>query len=372
MKANTAAELSRSMTDAFGRVRTESERLNKLSGLPMEFWKVAEARVLEFALKCFEVAPPAQVAGAAEVIQYYRNLRDLQQRIAYEELVKVDFTNMRSDLAERACDRLRKLAPGATLYHLEAAGVMSVAIGPVKDFGAFASAIDFGDVVSRNDSKRSFTVNVHRTKLGARAETTQEEIRGDIDERAERARREGEERMARARAEAEKREAARLMEESGGDPNDPAYYDRLAEMVASGDYFKQEKAVKVLLRTSPSQVTLEQRKKIAKAFKQLAEDDRASMKEEAIKGLVIWGGKYSGPILLRMLEDAGRFDEEHIIKALGDIKYAKAAPALAAKLGDFVLGKHARSASAKNGRRGGRRPVGGRSFGGSEDLPAGR
>ena len=73
------------------------------------------------------------------------------------------------------------------------------------------------------------------------------------------------------------------------------------------------------------------------------------MKEEAIKGLVIWGGKYSGPILLKILEDAGRFEEEHIIKALGDIKYAKAAPALAAKLGDFVLGKHARSALRKMG-----------------------
>ena len=106
------------------------------------------------------------------MIQYYRNLRDLQQRIAYEELVKVDFMNMRSDLAERACDRLRKLAPGATLYHMEAAGVMSVAIGPVKDFGAFASAIDFGDVVLSERFKTApLPINVHRMKLGARAET---------------------------------------------------------------------------------------------------------------------------------------------------------------------------------------------------------
>jgi hypothetical protein len=185
-------------------------------------------------------------------------------------------------------------------------------------------------------------------KLGAKAETVEEEIQLDMKERAKESQREMEEQMARSRAEAERREAARIKEEEG-DPSDPNYYDKLAELVIADDVFKRDKAVRVLLRTSPSQVTPEQRKKIARAFKQLAEDDRASMREEAIKGLVIWGGKYSGPILLRMLEDSRPFEVEHVIKALGDIKYAKAAPALAAKLGDFFLHQHVRRALRQMG-----------------------
>jgi len=348
MDAETAAELPRLMTSAFARVRTETERLNNLPGLPIEFWKVLEAHALDFHIKYLEVAPSAQVASTAGAIEFARNVQDLRQKVAYEELVKVDFTNMRADLTKNACDRLQKIAPGATLYHLEATDVMRVAIGPVKDFNAFASAVDFGDVLVRNESKRSLAVKVHRMKLGAKAETVEEEIQLDMKERAKESQREMEEQMARSRAEAERREAARVKEEEG-DPSDPNYYDKLAELVIADDVFKRDKAVRVLLRTSPSQVTPEQRKKIARAFKQLVEDDRASMREEAIKGLVIWGGKYSGPILLRMLEDSRPFEVEHVIKALGDIKYAKAAPALAAKLGDFFLHQHVRRALRQMG-----------------------
>ncbi len=352
VKISTAKEVLQSMKTATSRIRSEGERLEGLQGLPIEFWKVFETRALEFALKAFETVAQAKADVIAEPYSFARNVKDLFDRVGYEQVVKVDFVSMRFDLADKAREKLRRLAPGAALYEIKDADKMSVVLGPVADFRAFASGIDFGDVVLQNETKRLLRIRIHPMKLGARAETSEEEnelARKESEENARKAQKETEEQMARARAEAEKQEAARSREESGGDPNDPAYYDRLAEMVASSDYFKQEKAVKILLRTSPSQVTFEQKKKIAKAFKQLAEDDRGSMREEAIKGLVIWGGKYSGPILLRMLEDARPFEEEHVIKALGDIKYAKAAPALAAKLGDFFLGKQAGNALGKMG-----------------------
>ena len=116
----------------------------------------------------------------------------------------------------------------------------------------------------------------------------------------------------------------------------------MADNLSSSDYFKKKKAVEILVRTAPSDVASpETKKKIARAFRKLAEFGDNSMKEEAVKGLVIWGGKFSGPILLRMLDDAGPFDESYIIKALGDIKYAKAATALTKRLGDWQSGRAA-------------------------------
>ncbi len=120
-------------------------------------------------------------------------------------------------------------------------------------------------------------------------------------------------------------------------------------MLASDNYLKRDKAIAVLLRTSPAQVTAEQKKKIARAFKELLEDDRGFHREQAIKGLVIWAGKYAGPILLTMLDQSRPIEVEHVIKALGDIKYAKAAPTLATKLGDFFVGKLAAQALRQMG-----------------------
>jgi hypothetical protein len=119
MDADSLAELGRSMTNAFTRVRTESERLDNLPGLPIEFWKVLEAHALDFHIKYLEVAPSAQVASTAGAIEFARNVQDLRQKVAYEELVKVDFTNMRADLTKNACDRLQKIAPGARSERVE-------------------------------------------------------------------------------------------------------------------------------------------------------------------------------------------------------------------------------------------------------------
>jgi hypothetical protein len=345
--ANTAAEAFESMRTAVSRVRNESERLEGLPGLPAEFWRTFDSRALDFALKVYEAAAPSQMETVIEPQQFTRNARNLLDRVGYEQVVKVDFVNVRLDLADKACESLRRIAPAATLYEIKSEGALNVVLGPVSDFRGFASAIDFADVVLQNEPKRLLKIKIRPLKLGARAETIEEEAeltRKEIQENDRKARLEAEERMVRARAEAEKRQAETIRDEVGGDANDPAYFDRLAELVTTDEFFKRDKAVRVLLRTSPSQVTPEQRKKIARAFKQLVEDDQHSLREEAIKGLVIWGGKFSGPILLKMLEDSKPFEVEHVIKALGDIKYAKAAPALAAKLGDFFLGKHAAKA----------------------------
>lgn len=338
----SANEAFQAMSSAVLRLRSEYERLESLPGLPVEFWKMLDAHAIDFAAKAYDAAPPSQTGTVIGPQQFTRNTKDLFDRLGYEQVIKLDFVNVRLDLADKACEKLRQLVPSATLHEIKSVGGFNVVLGPVTDFRGFVASLDFAEVVLQNESKRSLKLKIRPMKLGAKAETVEEEAelaKKEMEENARKAQKEDEERRARALAEAEKLAAERKKEEDGGDPNDPEYFDRLAEIVMNGEHFKRQQAVQVLLRTPPSKVTSEQRKKIAKAFKMLAEEEHGFQQEDAIKGLVIWGGKYSGPILVKLLKTAQHFDEERIIKALGQIKYGKAAPLLVDKLGDWHMHK---------------------------------
>ncbi len=126
-------------------------------------------------------------------------------------------------------------------------------------------------------------------------------------------------------------EAALERERTGPDPNDPEYLQKLADRMLSDNSAYRSEAVEALLKAVPATASPEAKKKVARAFKSLAEDDRSSMHDEAIRGLVKWAGKYSIPVLLTMLKGRHSPDEERVIKALADLTDARAAPALAAQ-----------------------------------------
>jgi hypothetical protein len=127
------------------------------------------------------------------------------------------------------------------------------------------------------------------------------------------------------------------LKKSGSTPSSADDYAKLAEAAGSSNDVKKKEAIESLMRVSPSQVSsLETKKKIAKVFRQLSEDQDSSVRGDAIDGLVKWGGKYSGPILLKMLEKSPTpFETNRVIKAIGEIGYAEAAPALISRLADL-------------------------------------
>ena len=55
-------------------------------------------------------------------------------------------------------------------------------------------------------------------------------------------------------------------------------------------------------------------------FKHLAEEGRFDTRRKAVRGLVIWGGKFSVPILVKLMDDRDTFLVREVIKALGDLK----------------------------------------------------
>jgi hypothetical protein len=124
-------------------------------------------------------------------------------------------------------------------------------------------------------------------------------------------------------------------------------YARLAQLLNSNDTFGKREAASTFLRVRPSDVANpETRKLIARGYRSLAVEDRGGLQDEAIQGLVIWGGKYSVPVLIELMEKEGTKlgASEELFAALSKLKDPRGAEAVAQYLGNFF--SHDRAVSA--------------------------
>jgi hypothetical protein len=113
-------------------------------------------------------------------------------------------------------------------------------------------------------------------------------------------------------------------------------YARLAQLLNSNDTFGKQEAAQTLLRVRPSDVAnAETRKLIARGYRSLAMEGRGLHQDEAIRGLVIWGGKYSVPVLIELMEKDGQHPPDELFTALGQLKDPKGAEVVARYLGNF-------------------------------------
>ena len=112
--------------------------------------------------------------------------------------------------------------------------------------------------------------------------------------------------------------------------------------MSSDNLVYKNQAIDALLKADPASASPEAKKKVARAFKALAEDNDTFDRQKAVRGLVKWAGTYSVPILLKMLNSGNPFDEEAVLRALAELKDARGAPALAKRLKDFRLKEVAR------------------------------
>lgn len=325
------------------RLDAEGTRIEALSGLPSEFWKV-------YTLCEIDVIVGALAANrspdAGEIRQFFKNVRSLYEKHPYEDVLQIELAYASDDLIKSVSDKLQTLAPDAMIHRGVVGEKFLAFLGPVKDMKAIASAIDFGKVVAQNETRRHLKVELNWEKFATKPNGPGEEAELKREEAEERASLLAEEaRQKREEAERRRREAeAKAIAEASElpDPKSADYFDKLADMATTGDPARREKAIEVLLTTSPSDVpSFDTKKKIARAFKKLADDNSGCAKEKAIKGLVLWGGKYCGPILLKMLSTPNPAVEEQIIDALGEIKHAPAATVVATRLGDPRLHQHA-------------------------------
>jgi len=144
-------------------------------------------------------------------------------------------------------------------------------------------------------------------------------------------------------------ETAKAPEPSPADSALQREYARLAQLLNSTDTHGRREAADTLLRVRPNDVANpETRKLIARGYRAVAMEDRLGQ-ESAIRGLVIWGGKFSVPILIELMEKERTRVPEEIFEGLASLKDPQGAEAVARYLGNFFNNDAAVSALRRMG-----------------------
>ena len=234
-------------------------------------------------------------------------------------------------------------------------------IGPVDDFNAFCNALDFAKIESRDDAERTITITVDGPKVKAKADEAYqkrraEEIRKDMEEQQARLNRPN--RLAGPAgppAPTNGLGGPVGPEAPGGgasgpgafpgrrfgpgmdlpDASEPDYYKKLADLMTDKTNFLNGKAIDALLKINPQDIPDKAvRQQIARNFRDLATGNITSMGNgKAIRGLALYGGKFSVPILVELLDKEQLKVDNSLFEALAANPDPRGAEAVCRKLG---------------------------------------
>ena len=155
----TVDQFSLKFQSNLARIQREEERLKRIPGLPVAFWKVVKLHGFEMIEVAFSME--GGLGGQADYLNFLRTVRTLYDHNRFEEIVMVDFNGMPSNLAQETRDKLLKLAPGATLYHFTRGTVEEIVIGPVKDFHAFIASLNMGTVTYEDQARGAVEIQLN-------------------------------------------------------------------------------------------------------------------------------------------------------------------------------------------------------------------
>ena len=353
IKKSTATQLVEQMRDGSTRMAKQGERLRKIQGLPIEFWNVVRKGSAEVLARSLVLG--SQGVSSPELKQHLDTARQMLQQHGPEQVVVLEVANLPAHLVTVVQNRLQAVLPGCTAASFADGPVCEFQVAPVKDYDRFVSSLQIGAIIFNDPPQRRVTVSPDLARLqgipqpgqpqgpspGPRSNVPSGFPSGPFPPGAMGMLPGG---PPPGRPGAGKppvvpplpRHSERL------DPSAPDYYDRLAERLKSDNPFERREAMEALLKVGPDDVpSAETRKNIARAFKDLAEDTHGPDRPKAIQGLVRWGGKFSVPILLQLLEERNPFVKEEIYKALGELADERAAGPVARRLGDFFDRDHA-------------------------------
>ena len=116
----------------------------------------------------------------------------------------------------------------------------------------------------------------------------------------------------------------------------PNYHAQLAEHLFDAQSPFHEKAVLTLLNVPPAEVADKRvRGRIAQGFRQVAFAEGSTHAATGVRGLVAWGGKFSAPLLIELLEKGaggGSGVEEALYEGLGSLATPECAAAVVERL----------------------------------------
>jgi hypothetical protein len=329
------------------KLQSEVKRLRETPGLPIEFWKIVEYQIANKDVTILEIAAN-DLPGGPERLKEETFIRDLLSPENFDTTFRIELIDLWPSLSDKLDKKLHKAAPGLKRsYSVETKGCYVVYYSPIKDIKAFAAAIDIGKTLNMDEGQHLLRIQVDPLKLGSKGKSD-EEVRQLDEQEKQKQRAEEQAQLDREWRDRQKQMRERERKEAGPYPSDPDYFDKLVEMMTNSDPEKKTRAINTLLKTDPSQVpSTDTKGKIARAFKTLAEDN--IFDDKPIKGLVIWGGKYSVPVLLKLLDRSGSNAKKEIIASLGKLQQPEAAPALASLLSNISSQQNAYDALKEMG-----------------------
>ncbi len=341
---------ARKSGEAIKRVSEQIARLQTVNDISLEFWKTMNVDLLELMIAWEEgfldiatTIPPSarkQNGGQIETVEAelrttlaeLKEVRGIMNDLGYENVVRIRLPNGLRVAEAKLRRRIEESLPSGVKIHKfceagSGVGYCLVYVGPYSDVKKLAQALKMSS--ARIDKGQRTIYFDYGAEIAAKdAETfrqTKEKINESMQETV------AHEKMNRAKA--------LELRSSMPDQDDPKYVEKLIEIASAEHGFDREKAISALLAIEPSSVTADDRKKIAVTFRDLAQgDSHFGEKQKIIKGLAKWGGKYSVPILLEMLD--GRFpdpEQKAIYAALAQLKDPRGAKVIAKKLGDFHM-----------------------------------
>ena len=198
-------------------------------------------------------------------------------------------------------------------------GDFVVVVAPVEDVAKLAGDLDLGQVTSVDQDNHSFTLHMDSDKLPSFMELAEREMGG-------------------MEAEYGSLPGMRSKNAPVISPDDPNFFKQNLADLKSSDFFRQEKALNRLVSVDVSKLTdPEMRKEVAQAMREVAFNDSAmpNMRSVAVRGLVHWGGKFSGPLLVQLLVEDDHFLNDEVYKQLAIVKEPTAIDPLVAKLMGF-------------------------------------
>ncbi len=363
-----------------GDFEVELERLNTLKGLPEEFWN-------EFRVEWYHVNRAMAAASAEGDPDFDPALLSAMDQVVAmldqhgpQRTVEFKLTSAEVGNKDAAIARIVELAgPNAQVVSFQEPEVYDewlVAVAPVSDFDKLIAAVDFGNVSDQDPAKREATIELEAVENES-LETTATEpavaVEGDAIASAPPAEttvaydpREGtpppnaaipietaeaapgdESTMSQVKARLGEflttlaaNAANGGMLPAAGAPGEPMpfhpnYHAQLAELLFDAQSPFHEKAVLGLLEVGPKDVPDKKlRGRIAQGYRHVAFETQAHM-AEGVRGLVLWGGKFSAPLLIQLLERnaaGGMGGDEAVYAGLGEIATAEGAEAVVARV----------------------------------------
>jgi hypothetical protein len=333
----------------------ESGRIDDQAGLPAEFWTPYRRESFRMLRVTLTAGGPGAAMTDPATVSAIEQLSALCEQHGAERLIELTLVNDGGGDVQAAVQRLREIA-GPDVQVVDFANPESpdeqlIGLSPVEDFDKFIASLDIGAVVDQEKARCEATVQLTSVAPPASLESpeaTQLDSEFGRDGMAA-------DESGTMTSNVDGSQQLLMLVAGGmefatklsgfvprGAPGEPMFYHpnyhaQLAEHLFDAQSPFHEKAVLTLLNVPPQKVADKQvRGRIAQGYRGIAFSEGSTHAASAVRGLVVWGGKYSAPLLVELLEKTsagGAEIEAALYEGLGTLATPECAAAVVARLG---------------------------------------